>query len=370
MGNCILEEEKKVKDISEYLKKIQEIIEIRNEEKKFIVVYRGEPEKYPVPGRPGIFRSDYIDKEPFFEKNLFCEMTANRITSGASYLEKAVDAQHDEFPSRLLDVTYNALVALYFATTPYYKKYEENEFDGKKDGQVIVYFLPQMYCAGIENVENTFDWTVDRKEEYLQSALVQENYKLIDHIKMNTRICVQQGAFIMFQGDAYSAISEKDYETIVIDKDAKKRIREDLDTLFGINTGFIYPEPYNLFSTMGNKAYSIVNYSENKEYELEQFFSRIEGEIEYYFYKSVNLDDDDKILEIIISFETKLATYKEELKNFLEHYSSDINREVDRFNMLMRYYADCFRVYEKKHGIMVSFDQLILKKEDMVGNQL
>lgn len=47
-------------------------------------------------------------------------MSANHLTDGKTYLEIAIDAQHGGFPSRLLDVTYNCIVALYFAITPYY----------------------------------------------------------------------------------------------------------------------------------------------------------------------------------------------------------------------------------------------------------
>ena len=42
-------------------------------------------------------------------------MSANHLTDGKTYLEIAIDAQHGGFPSRLLDVTYNCIVALYFA---------------------------------------------------------------------------------------------------------------------------------------------------------------------------------------------------------------------------------------------------------------
>ena len=62
-----------------------------------------------------------MDGNPFFEKSLFDAMRQNRLTGEKRYLDNAIDAQHGEFPSRLLDVSYNCLTALYFAVTPYYR---------------------------------------------------------------------------------------------------------------------------------------------------------------------------------------------------------------------------------------------------------
>ena len=218
--------EHKIENVSGFIECISKLVKERDSDNESIVVYRGEPRKYEIPGKPGIFRDTYLQDEKFFEKNLLTEMSANKVTNGNTYLEKAVDAQHDEFPSRLLDVTYNALVALYFAVTPFYKKNEENAYDDKYDGQVIVYFIPQMYCAGAQNIEGIFDEIIDGDGTYLLHPLAQENHKLVDHIKMNTRICVQQGAFILFQGREYTPISPKDYEVVVVDKKSRASIRK------------------------------------------------------------------------------------------------------------------------------------------------
>ena len=79
-----------------------------------------------------------VDKKiEFFEKNVLDEMSANHIAIGQSYLEKAINAQHGGFPSRLLDVSYNSLIALFFAITPFYnKKIDDTD---KEDGFVYVF---------------------------------------------------------------------------------------------------------------------------------------------------------------------------------------------------------------------------------------
>ena len=106
-----------VSNISEYLNRVSVCIKNR-QQGDGIVVYRGEPEVYDQPCRPNIFRKDYLNENVFFEKNLFDTMRQNRLTGENRYLDNAIDAQHGEFPSRLLDVSYNCLVALYFAVTP------------------------------------------------------------------------------------------------------------------------------------------------------------------------------------------------------------------------------------------------------------
>lgn len=352
---------REINSISEYIAEINCILDERKNDGDRIVVYRGEPRKYPVPGKPGIYRDTFLKKEPFFEKNLLNEMKVNRITEGNTYLERAVDAQHDEFPSRLLDVTYNALIALYFAVTPYYKKYEEDAYDKLYDGVVIIYFLPHMYCAGADNIETVFNDTIDRKHPYLSHPLVQENYKLVDHIKMNTRICVQQGAFILFQGDGYTPISPKDYEVITIKKSCRKKIREDLSILFGINTGFVYPEPYNLNATIGDKAYRIKNNIIDINSEVMLFLKKIEGEIEYYFIKCIKISSNysiskeerkKQIVEFVMKLEVQLMNYKTELEDYLDNFGEELTEDYGlEFNRLIEEYDTDFMVFETDYGI-------------------
>ena len=115
----------KVQNISQYIKRVNEYIKVRGI-KDGTVVYRGEPDVYPEPCRPNIFRRGVMNGNRFFEKSLFDAMRQNRLTGEVRYLDNAIDAQHGEFPSRLLDVSYNCLTALYFAVTPYYHQREDS----------------------------------------------------------------------------------------------------------------------------------------------------------------------------------------------------------------------------------------------------
>lgn len=199
------------KSVSEYIKELREIIE-RKSKKDFTIVYRGENKIFKNPCQPNIFRKEYLYKNEFFEKNLFEEMKANKITEGSTFLERAIDAQHDGFPSRLLDVSYNSLIALYFAVTPYYyepeDKYDKKIENNENNGVVYIFFIEKYFCPAGDIINKTYDSIVNRDESaFIEHKIFQKNHKLIDHIKCNNRIIAQQGTFILFQGDEISSIN-------------------------------------------------------------------------------------------------------------------------------------------------------------------
>ena len=187
-----------VKSISEYISAVEETIK-HAKSSDSVVVFRGESKVYDTPCQPTIFRTQLSKSDKFFEKNLFEEMSANHLTNGKTYLEIAIDAQHGGFPSRLLDVTYNCLAALYFAVTPYYTK-EETSGDSE-DGMVYIFFLEDLYCPTGNNINEAYNACINHEADWFSGQeLFQKNHKLIDHIKKNPRIIAQQGAFILFQG--------------------------------------------------------------------------------------------------------------------------------------------------------------------------
>ena len=244
-----------------------------------VIVYRGETQEYAKACRPNIFRQDLLRSNPFFEKNLFDEMSANHITDGSRYLEKAIDAQHGGFPSRLLDVTYNCLIALYFAVTPQTKK-EEASYDGK-DGMVYLFSIERMYSPTSDNINKSYDAMITREPEWFQrSGIFRKNHKLIDHIKMNKRIIAQQGAFILFQGDEAEPIPSCQYERIRIPGEVKGRLRRELKNFFGIYTGMIYPETENLIEEITRKSNLLNSASFSLASEMELVFGNLNEELD------------------------------------------------------------------------------------------
>ncbi|MGX8851136.1 FRG domain-containing protein [Amedibacillus sp. YH-ame10] len=314
-----------IQHVSDYLK----LIEIVRDEYKDedIVVYRGENQIFSTACQPNLFRMNYMKNNPFFEKNILDEMAADKWTKGHSYLMKAVDAQHGGFPSRLLDVSYNALSALYFAVTPYFTKRVTEDDD--KDGIVYIFDFEQMYCALGHNMESLFDSIVTRgkdKKWLWENKAFQLNHKLIDHIKANNRIIAQQGAFILFQGDEFTPISEYIYDKIIIPKNSKKTIRLELNRFFGIHTGSIYPEGMNCVDVIIEKSTKLYTNDFNEENEMHLFsdgFNKLIHSIE----DMIN-NISDLTYEDVQDIEEKILVYKHGFEEITKHLDEEATKEL------------------------------------------
>lgn len=354
-----------VTSVSDYIRQINKIREEyeKKRQEKFTLVYRGECEQYLTAGMPGLFRNDSYKINPFYERNLLYELSSNRIAKG-EFLEEAFEAQHDEYPSRLLDVTYNALVALYFATTPYYKNHKSDSETDDKDGVVFIYFIKNIYSASSECINKTFDAIINQDEnQFVFEEAFQENHKFVDHMKVNQRIAVQQGAFILFQGREYKEIPERKYQAIVIKN--KSQIRDELNNLFGINTGFIYPEPYNLVSSITHKAKIAKNTNFSLENEIHRFMDNMKEEIECFF-DSENIDNSG-IKEVYL-FEKQLREKKRvlsDLLNKIEMYEIDERKQEeisnlikDEFNRNLSLFDINIQAYFAKEEIESSMENL------------
>lgn len=359
----------KIRSLSQYIDKIKSIIPKKSDD--ILIAYRGETEYYKTHCQPNLFRNEHIIKKPFFEKNLFDEMAANKLTDSTSYLEKAIDAQHGGFPSRLLDITYNCLVALYFATTPYLTYSEDYKDD--KDGIVYIFSIDKIFCPSGENINLVYDSIVNRKKEWLCSkSIFQKNHKLIDHIKTNKRIIAQQGAFILFQGDHVSPISKSEYVMIIIDKASKKQIRKDLKILFGIHTGSIYPEPTNFVDDIIKKSYIIDSQQFNIKTELYLVLSNLNRELQYnldIIIRASNENDKEKVKRIsklVIGVEEVIWSYKngfEQLKKGHDKIKEDwSNQQIwSDYNSAIIEFDQSVQIHIKDIGIEFAKEELIIE---------
>ena len=241
----------------------------------------------------GIFRSEHkklFEDEKTAVRKLI-SVQPHEFASDDTMLDKLVRMQHFGLPTRLLDVSRNALVALYFATDP--------GPEGKStDGMVTAFAVPKELekhydSDSVSCIANLANMTSEEKDEIylsierrsritellsedissdenikkfnknsvierlLQFIRAEKPYfqpimKPIDlfvpyyvHPKMsNRRILAQSGAFILYGISPPKAmffpylIEETQF---VVPQDEKRRIREDLDNL-GINESTLFPE--------------------------------------------------------------------------------------------------------------------------------
>ena len=235
---------------------------------------------------PNIFRPTVFNeycKYVWFEKNILDEIKSNNLSNSKSYLETAMDAQHGGFPSRLLDVSFNSLVALFFAVTPYYK-FRIDEHDDT-DGRVIVFATDKMSTSNTQSIINIFDDLIVKKR--YNSALDCYFHMLIDFVDLNNRIKAQQGGFILFGGNQFVPIPESKMKEIIIPSYSKKKIRDELNLYFGINMGMIYPEVDKKVDYITSRSLVIQN-------EID-YYSIIKDEIEF------NLDNKIEYLKCILN---------------------------------------------------------------------
>ena len=338
-------EDSDISNLSDYLGRISRYIQLRGDEQHFYV-YRGEPQKYPIPCRPGLFRKGVLADNPFFEKNLFDTMRQNKLSESSSYLNNAIDAQHGEFPSRLLDVSYNCLTALYFAVTPYYHL-DENAYDDK-DGWVFIFFLDEIFSPSAQNTNQNYEAIIERKEKWLQEPLLGKNFKFIDHTKLNNRIVAQQGAFLLFQGDLAEELPQSMYYGIRIPGKAKPTLRRELKQMFGIHTGSIYPETVNLVQELTHKSSQLNTQPFTLKNELHYTLKQLSRELDYYFgylYRLREQGNPSALLrgmrhveQVVDSYRTGLLhlvqnreLWETELSEDAENSAQAAREEIDQF---------------------------------------
>lgn len=248
--------------------------------------YRGQRDS-SWPTVAGIFRPDF--------KELLCDekravrelisVQPHEFASDETMLDKLVRMQHFGLPTRLLDVSRNAMVALFFATDP-------GPVDSKpSDGLVTAFAIPpqleKFYDSdSVSCIANLANMTAEEKakifqlkealtedlseartielfnrdavvERLLQFIRAEKSYfqaimNPVDlfvpyyvHPKMsNRRILAQAGAFILYGIDPPKAMFfpyEIEQTQFIVPQGVKSSIREALDNI-GINESTLFPE--------------------------------------------------------------------------------------------------------------------------------
>ena len=265
-----------IEKILDFITELQKISKLNDYE----YYYRGHSDKdYEL--KPSIYRRRFIRNEDKFFKEIILR-TPNDFINEKTALEKLVKMQHYGIPTRILDITTNPLVALYFAC---------NELTEKKDGEVLVFKIPKTdikfydsdtvsmlaniskrpYEFEIDSLDKSTREAFNNEEQihYLLHEIHEEKpqfLSVMNHqdfarvvavkVKLNNnRILKQNGAFLIFgingskkspakiPSDWILNLEVKGID-LSIDMRYKKQLLDDLDAL-GINESTLFPEIEN-----------------------------------------------------------------------------------------------------------------------------
>lgn len=259
---------------------LQEAIEIfsrnanvlKESEDARTLMYRGQADA-TFNLSPSIFRKNGLIHEARMIRELK-RLAPAEFGYNESALDQLIKMQHYGLPTRLLDITSNPLVALYFACA------DDSCLD--KDGEVITfydYFTPydsldvkryaelSTYEGSTHQDLKKFTSSNDPFEDSEKKVLIDNikryfdaRYFLISVPLNNERIRRQHGGFLLFgmdveqqtnpfQKEAFdikneviqSRDSDEICRSIIIPADAKKDMLQMLDAV-GINRSFLFPE--------------------------------------------------------------------------------------------------------------------------------
>ena len=224
---------------------------------------------------PSVMRSDSTRKK---ESEMYHELLINcpdNFEKCNSHLEKLVEMQHYGLPTRLLDITRNLLVALFFACENNPETYGEvvlisvDESDIKYPQSDTATVLSSLPVFSAEKQKELYNWAIDpsvdqAKFNELAARLLHEirfekpafqpeinkehiisNY-VVYALKNNKRIVKQDGAFIICGlGDTVSTLEKFRYKNkgkkVVLLLSNKKKILNQLEQ-YSINRASLFPE--------------------------------------------------------------------------------------------------------------------------------
>lgn len=292
--------------LSQYLQKIEDKINdlITRHQKysdaKYLIAFRGEKTDYKnTKLMPSLFRDKaYIEKEKYLFELLDDYGFLNKGID--RNIEKAIEAQHYIAISRMLDITFSILPALYFACQPQSMGQNEN------GGVIYIFCFPEHYSPHSQYIEQFYSGVLNETENITYSS----NFKVISHSFSNERIKAQVGGFIFFPGKEFRDIPEVYYEKLVIQEDDKEQILKDLDLVFNINKATLFPEKDNIIPIIEKrfKEESYIKREITIEGEISSYFDRLDYELKL---KSASGEkrNQDKLLRYLRKEKSDLLFY-------------------------------------------------------------
>jgi len=258
----------KIRTVLSFIQQIQKL----QQDDNFVYFFRGHSKKQYTT-QPSIYREkNWIKSEDILFKELVSH-NPSEFKECQSAMEFLVKMQHYSLPTRLLDLTTNPLIALYFAVCEY----------DTTGGEVLVFRIPKKdikyydsdTVSILSNIpkcpkEFSFDDNLPKQnfnQSYYIELLLHQIGTEKSHFKheiepkdinrvlcvkvkqSNPRIINQSGAFLLF-GVNKNKSNLADLETSWLPLSDKlliynkKDIKKDLE-LMGITTSFVYPELEN-----------------------------------------------------------------------------------------------------------------------------
>ena len=238
--------------------------------------YRGHP-SFTYSLKPSIYRdSGWIQNEDVMFKELILRCP-NDFSAMASTFQTLVKMQHYALPTRLLDLTANPLIALFFASDP--------ADPASESGEVVAFQVPRSeikyydsdtvsVIANLSRRPSSFVLPavtltkakfnaapairyllheIKQEKPYFEPGIVRAHLESVVCVKPkmeNPRIVRQDGAFFLFgvAGSKVNSaaihqryIASRGPSRILVIGQEKKKIRAQLEAL-GISKGSVYPE--------------------------------------------------------------------------------------------------------------------------------
>lgn len=357
-------------NVSEFLKKVSELT--NDDETNY--VFRGESRDFKdTKCMPNVFRNNTYLNSDAYEKHVLNKVRSEGIDNQKSYLLTAIEAQHGGFPSRLLDISYNCLIALCFATLPPSPpKFGEDPRE-EKDGFVYIIKVENMISPSSTELEDLYVNELLNKKSFMANNLIfAHQHRMIDFYSKNARIKAQQGGFILFYGNECRPLPEYLIQTIKIPVEAKETIRKELKRFFNISPAFIYPESNNIANSFAD--FSQV-YEKNSVLDWKNEFSSIveifEKNLKYFTQKfKKNLAENKnvtvvEILEELKHYEQYISEFyydldqsikflKEKLEQEGPEHESFLRDKIEEIDTIVVLISDTFSQFAEKYGVSFS----------------